>query len=425
MSLSYVTNTSPASMLMETARSTTFTLTSNCTECFNVTNEFNETWEVPYIPYRERPETYFVPIIFFLIEVIGLTGNGVLALTILRHSSMRNGPNAYILSLAIGDILVLLICVPFVATIYVFESWYFGLIMCKAADYAKDLSVGISVFALTALSADRYFAIVDPWKFHATGSKRRTMRFAAAFVGLIWFLAIVCATPAVFSYLRYFKVNRHISFHVCYPFPEEFGPNYPKLIVMGRFVFYYMIPLCTIGIFNILMSRHLMRSTRNVLGQLRGQMRQMQARIKLAKMVKALVIIFAICFLPQHVFMLWFYFNPNSQNDYNYFWHYFRILGFCLAFINSCINPIALYFMSQNFRKYFNRYLFCCATKRVRKTWHQWSSDISSRRWRSFSRVNSRKERDGMPLSTMVSDMRPSNTPIKEQETTLTATFNK
>lgn len=40
------------------------------------------------------------------------------------------------------------------------------------------------------------------------------MRFAMVFVGLIWFLAIVCATPAVFSYLRYFKVNRHMSFHV-------------------------------------------------------------------------------------------------------------------------------------------------------------------------------------------------------------------
>lgn len=105
MSLSYVTDTSPASLLVETARPTTFAFMSNYTDS-NVTNEFNETWEVPYIPYSERPETYFVPIIFFLIEVIGLTGNGVLTLTILRHSSMRNGPNAYILSLAIGDILV-------------------------------------------------------------------------------------------------------------------------------------------------------------------------------------------------------------------------------------------------------------------------------------------------------------------------------
>lgn len=76
----------------------------------------------------------------------------------------------------------------------------------------------------------------------------------------------------------------------------------------------------------------------------------------MAKMVMAFVIVFAVCFFPQHVFMLWFYIHPTAQQDYNDFWHYFRILGFCLAFTNSCINPIALYCVSSTFRKYFDRY---------------------------------------------------------------------
>lgn len=61
--------------------------------------------EEEYTPYEERPETYIVPIVFLLILVIGLTGNGVLALTILRHSNMRNVPNIYVFSLALGDLL--------------------------------------------------------------------------------------------------------------------------------------------------------------------------------------------------------------------------------------------------------------------------------------------------------------------------------
>lgn len=85
------------------------------------------------------------------------------------------------------------------------------------------------------------------------------------------------------------------------------------------------------------------------------QMKQVQARKKVAKMVMAFVIVFAVCFFPQHVFMLWFYIHPTAQKDYNAFWHYFRILGFCLAFTNSCINPIALYCVSGTFRKYFDR----------------------------------------------------------------------
>lgn len=85
-------------------------LTSNYTETNgivvrddDIAKEINN--EEEYTPYSDRPETYIVPIVFFLILLIGLTGNGVLALTILRHTNMRNVPNTYVLSLALGDLL--------------------------------------------------------------------------------------------------------------------------------------------------------------------------------------------------------------------------------------------------------------------------------------------------------------------------------
>ncbi|XP_011262407.1 neuropeptide CCHamide-1 receptor isoform X1 [Camponotus floridanus] len=392
----------------------------------NITKEINDK-EEEYTPYSDRPETYFVPIIFLLILLIGLTGNGVLALTILRHSNMRNVPNTYVLSLALGDLLVIVTCVPFTFTVYILDSWPFGLLLCKLSECAKDVSIGVSVFTLTALSADRFFAIVDPMrKLHVTGSGRRVTRFTAIVVVLIWILAIICAIPASFSYIRVFKVNRNVSFCACYPYPEEFGSNYPKVLLICRFFIYYVIPLSIIAVFYMLMARHLMRSTRNIIGEMQGQMKQIQARKKVAKMVMAFVIVFAVCFFPQHVFMLWFYIHPTAQKDYNAFWHYFRILGFCLAFTNSCINPIALYCVSGTFRKYFDRYLLCCATKRMRRRDRR-LSDLSSRRGQSFSLVSSRKylgdsrreQRSVMRLSMMASDMR-SSTPIKEQETTIT-----
>jgi hypothetical protein len=77
-------------------------------------------------------------------------------------------------------------------------------------------------------------------------------------------------------------------------------------------------------------------------------------------MVLAFVIIFILCFLPYHIFNLWFHFDPKSTDVYDDFWHAFRIIGFCLSFINSCINPITLYCVSGTFRKHFNKYLFCC-----------------------------------------------------------------
>ncbi|KAK9507060.1 hypothetical protein O3M35_008884 [Rhynocoris fuscipes] len=176
----------------------------------------------------------------------------------------------------------------------------------------------------------------------------------------IWLLAIACATPAaVFSYIRVFSIGSE-QFEVCYPYPEEWGDTYARSMVMVKFLVYYAIPLTIIGCFYILMARHLVLSTRNMPGELQGQARQVRARKKVAKTVLAFVLVFAICFLPHHICMLWFYYYPYAQQEYNKFWHVFRIVGFCLSFINSCVNPIALYCVSGTFRKHFDRYLLWC-----------------------------------------------------------------
>nr|CAD7431986.1 unnamed protein product [Timema monikensis] len=316
----------------------------------------NETY-IPYDSYDARPETYIVPVVFALIFVVGVLGNGTLVYIFLRHRNMRNVPNTYIFSLALGDLLVIITCVPFTSTIYTVESWPFGETICKMSETAKDVSIGVSVFTLTALSADRFFAIVDPMrKLHTGGGGRHATRFTILVAGFIWVLALLCATPAVVnSYILVKQVNKNFSFSICYPFPEELGDMYSKVMVTARFFVYYFLPLSVIAVFYTLMARHLILSTRNMPGEMQGPVRQVRARKKVAKMVLTFVILFAICFFPQHVFMLWFYFNPNTNMDYNLFWHIFRISGFCLSFINSCINPIALYCVSGAFRKHFNR----------------------------------------------------------------------
>lgn len=62
-------------------------------EGFNITQEEFMNESEPYQPYYERPETYIVPIIFALIFVIGVVGNGTLVAVFVRHKAMRNVPN--------------------------------------------------------------------------------------------------------------------------------------------------------------------------------------------------------------------------------------------------------------------------------------------------------------------------------------------
>ncbi|XP_023716015.1 neuropeptide CCHamide-1 receptor isoform X2 [Cryptotermes secundus] len=318
--------------------------------------------EVGYIPYNKRPETYIVPILFVLIFVVGVLGNGTLVLIFLRHRNMRNTPNTYIFSLALGDLLVIVICVPFISTLYTLESWPYGELICKVSEFAKDVSIGVSVFTLTALSAERYCAIVNPMRRHVAG--RLSAKPVTLFTALvIWILAILLAMPAaIFSFVREIQLEGNKTIKVCHPYPEKLGRKYVQIMVVIKFLSYYAIPLIIITFFYILMAHHLVLSTRNMPGEMQGQSTQIRARKKVAKMVLAFVIIFMLCFLPYHIFNLWFHFDPQSEEVYDDFWHAFRIIGFCLSFINSCINPITLYCVSGTFRKHFNRHLFCCCT---------------------------------------------------------------
>ena len=66
------------------------------------------------------------------------------------------------------------------------------------------------------------------------------------------------------------------------------------------------------------------------------------------------VAIFAVCWLPRHVYLLSWHYGDITFNAY---WHVFKATGFCLTFVNSAVNPFALYLINDQFRLYFNHYL--------------------------------------------------------------------
>lgn len=98
---------------------------------------------------------YAIPTIYGIIILIGLVGNITLIKIFCTVKSMRNVPNFFISSLAFGDLLLLLTCVPVDASRYLSPEWLFGRVGCKLIPFIQLTSVGVSVFTLMALSADR------------------------------------------------------------------------------------------------------------------------------------------------------------------------------------------------------------------------------------------------------------------------------
>lgn len=100
-------------------------------------------------------------------------------------------PNLLVVSLALGDFLFVLFCVPFGAVAYSLEYYPFSTFYCRFENFIINLSLGVSVFSILALSADRYKIIVKPFSSHASDPsiKLKTMVIS------IWLLSTILALP--------------------------------------------------------------------------------------------------------------------------------------------------------------------------------------------------------------------------------------
>ena len=308
-----------------------------------------------------RPEAVIVPVIFAIIFLVGVLGNGTLVFIVTRHKKLRNAPNILIVSLALGDLVLLFVSVPFAATIYTFNDWPYGELMCRLNSFLQCFSVGVSVFTLIALSADRHAAIVHPMQRHRNSSITRALSIAVT----LWVVSALLSIPeAIASRIERHHITNSTYLDVCVEHPYSWGSTYPKYIVTFKFVVYFAVPLLIIGVFYLLMAHMLVLSSRHMPGEAGKSSAQFQkqteARQKVARLVLSFVVIFMMCWLPRYIYLLWYYFDPGA---YNMFWHVFKITGFCLCFINSCVNPMALYFLSRQFRSYYNHTLFCLCSR--------------------------------------------------------------
>ncbi|CAL8315371.1 unnamed protein product [Lota lota] len=293
--------------------------------------------------------------VYILIITVGLLGNITLVKIFVTNSAMRSVPNIFISSLAAGDLLLLVTCVPVDAFRYFFEEWIFGVVACKLIPVIQLTSVGVSVFTLTALSADRYKAIVNPMDIQTSGAVVWTCLKAVS----IWLLSVLLAVPeAIFSQVVSMQDSGNVTFVNCVPYPLS-NQMHPKIHSVMIFLVYFLIPLAIISVYYFHIARTLNRSAHNMPGEVSEHTkRQMETRKRLAKIVLVFVGLFALCWFPNHVLYMYRSFH-YQQMDLSLAHLVVTLLARVLSFSSSCVNPFALYLLSDSFRRHFNSQLQC------------------------------------------------------------------
>ncbi|XP_009491695.1 galanin receptor type 1 [Pelecanus crispus] len=289
-------------------------------------------------------ENFITLIVFGLIFTLGVLGNS-LVITVLARSKpgkRRSTTNIFILNLSIADLAYLLFCIPFQSTVYVLPTWVLGAFICKFIHYFFTVSMLVSIFTLSAMSVDRYVAIVHSRR----SSALRVSRNALLGVGLIWALSFALASPVAHHQRLFHRDASNQTF--CW---EHWpNPRHKKVYVVSTFVFGYLLPLLLISFCYAKVLNHLHKKLRNM------SKKSEASKKKTAQTVLVVVVVFGISWLPHHVIHLWAEFGifPLTQASF-----LFRVTAHCLAYSNSSVNPIIYAFLSENFRKAYKQVFKC------------------------------------------------------------------
>ncbi|XP_056442322.1 endothelin receptor type Aa [Gadus chalcogrammus] len=306
---------------------------------------------------------YINSLISALVFVVGMVGNITLLRIIYQNKCMRNGPNALIASLAMGDLIHITINLPInvyklLTSQWPFASTAFGLCLCKLVPFVQKASVGITVLNLCALSVDRYRAVASWSRVQGVGVPLLT----AIEIISIWVLSMILAVPEAVGFDIVTMDYRNVTIHTCMLNPQsDFMRYYKDMKDWWLFGFYFCVPLLCTAIFYTLMACEMLNH-RN--GSLRIALSEhLKQRREVAKAVFSLVLIFALCWFPLHLSRILKYmvYDPSDQGrcDLLCFLLVLDYFGFNLATVNSCINPIILYFVSKKFKNCFKSCLCC------------------------------------------------------------------
>ena len=98
---------------------------------------------------------------------------------VVTNKQMRNTTNVLILSLALADLLFIVLCVPFTGVDYALsttQGWPFGLLWCKTVQYLIYTTNFFSIYTLILMSMDRFLAVVYPVSITAFPRPAKSLR---------------------------------------------------------------------------------------------------------------------------------------------------------------------------------------------------------------------------------------------------------
>ncbi|XP_039970274.1 tachykinin-like peptides receptor 99D isoform X1 [Bactrocera tryoni] len=298
-------------------------------------------------------------ILFGGMVLVATGGNLIVVWVVMTTKRMRTVTNYFIVNLSIADAMVSSLNVTFNYIYMLDNDWPFGELYCKISQFIATLSISASVFTLMAISIDRYVAIMKPLKPRM--SKRCNLGIAA----FIWIASIAISCPMLFFFTTGEVELKDGTRIVCYAEWPDGPTNHSQQENVYNIVFMiltYILPIISMTVTYSRVGIELWGS--KTIGEYTPrQVENVRSKRRVVKMMMVVVLIFAVCWLPFHIYFIVTSCYPALTQTPFIQEVYLGI--YWLAMSNSMYNPIIYCWMNSRFRYGFKRFFRWCPFVKV------------------------------------------------------------
>ncbi|KAH1186652.1 urotensin-2 receptor-like [Mauremys mutica] len=288
---------------------------------------------------EDSPLTGLLGTILTIMCLFGMTGNVYTLVVTSRGVSGRSAGSlcVYVVNLALADLLYLS-TIPFVVCTYFAQDWFFGDVGCRLLLSLDLLTMHASIFLLTAMSLERYWAVTRPLRARQAGNSCRKLTSLA-----LWLLSLLLTVPMmVMIQLR--DSSSHNK-RICFPTwtPEAFRIYFTVLFTTS-----ILAPGLILGFLYCRLARAYWTSVAAMQPWVTGP----ALKQKLFSRIFSIIAAYWACFVPFWAWQLaklyWsegLGLSPTTQAYLN-----FGVT--CLTYGNSCINPFLYTLLTRNYREH-------------------------------------------------------------------------
>ena len=283
-------------------------------------------------------------VLYMTAMIVALAGNTLLIYIVWKKPETRNLTSFMFVNMAVADLLVAVFHMPGTIThLHVAMSGFLGVFVCRFIFYVFYVSTVASIFSLTVMAFDRYFAVVHPF--------RRS----------IWFRKPKIITPVIWTSSMAFMSIVPVAFKLgnggkCWIEKSLIFPFFALFFFVG-----FLLPLIIISALYTLVAQKLWSHEVPVDHTVGKDQREHEIpKKRVIRMLIIVVVVFAVCWLPLHVYQMSEGVSHQTGGN-GVSWEPYVIIYICLWFgqANSAINPWLYIGLNGRMKAAFKNMILC------------------------------------------------------------------